>query len=393
MRTRRRSSLLLLFSKLKILPCSIFATLHREGFIDLYDLGQVAEWHDQQQRVDDGSGCVRRGPRPPHKRIMADIPVGTLPFSLLFVRDSDTNQGRQVDCSIILASGCHVVCYSRLWSSQKTPTLRWKLSWNKRVSSLATVHDGTSTSNHLIAVGSTNGNIALMDWKRVQKASFARHYSPTIVAEWSTCRGISCPGGNNNEWMGVHQLHVETGHGQENNEGISKLSSSSSNSLGSCQFSWFTSCGWALSMTVDVSSYKTTDTSQVHYATNHVRFQNSNGDHLGEDKNTWSLPAERVKGTGTGSVLCWEKVANVTQVLARGRDDRVLDDPQSRTIRSGSAPTLLWMPRSGGPVRTITLSKRSNFSLASIAVHPSHEWIVVGTETEGLRIYNARNKV
>jgi hypothetical protein len=364
--------------------------LHSEGVVDLYDLGQVAEWQEQR-RV----GGDRGAPPMPRKRIMADIPVGTSPFSVLFVRDSGKNQERHDDCSIILASGCHAVCYSRLWS--KTPTLRWKLSWGgMRISSLVTVNISTTnnSNNNLIALGSTTGNIALVDWKRVQKASFARHFSPTLVGEWSTCRGIACPG---NEWMGVYQLRLETGqHGQENSAGTCILSSlsasSSSNSLGRCQFSWYTACGWALSMTVEVPEYTTTDKSVVHYATNHVRFQNSNGDHLGDDKNTWSLPAVRVKGNGTDSVLCWEKVANVTQVLARGRDDRVLDG-QSRTLRSVCAPTLLWVPRSGGPVRAILLSKRSNISLASIAVHPSHEWIVVGTETEGLRIYNARNKV
>ena len=262
--------------------------------------------------------------------------------------------------------------------------------------------------NHasVVLLGSAHGHFALLDWKRMQRSSFSLKPSPTILTEWLSYKGLDTPGSHH---MGIRHVRVET---------ISSVPSSHpcANSM-SCwtrfRFTWTTSCGWVLSTTLDFSPAQTKAAkvypAELWFQTNRIKCFNARGEPLAsvaQGTCPWSLPPDTCASHGNRSLLTWSKVADVYQLLPH-HDQRVLDatSGQPKTVRGMIRPGL-WILSTLGigygrpqvaatrPARLERLALPSSRcgDPTACAIHPSNEWIVLGTASHGLFVYHHHHR-
>lgn len=252
----------------------------------------------------------------------------------------------------------------------ETPSLIWKYRW-KPLSSMV------SLCKDVLVLGSKHGHLALLNWKKTQRNAFSLKASPTILDEWISYRGLDVP---SSSAMGIQHLRIET---------LVDCQADSDN-WGHCRLSWVTACGWALSTTL-CSTTKRTGRSKINYATKPIQCLNFNREIVKESKRSWSYNGGVVVSDGTKSVFCWSKAAEVTKVLPH-HNKYVLDSQARFEVQTDSKPTLLWKGTFDDRLFSIPLSKRKGPPTA-IAVHPSHEWVIVGTRSNGLYAVNSRCKI
>lgn len=340
----------------------------RNGNVCIYDLGSVLAWQDTQR--DSMAQSWSSSTRTPHKSIRLDQSMtGHTIGHLLFVSSSH----------LIVTMGDEVACYAVPKNESVAKKLLWKWKWQTITSIIA-------VSSRQVLLGSKNGCMSLVDWRRSQKPAFASKPIPTVVAQWSTTaafRKSSLPdhvGG-----MGIIDLQNQ--------------SSKSCNAGELCprvlQMSWRTPSGWVLSARLDSCDLKLTHTLVVK-STARVKVLNHRGEETNIDnaKMKWSLPVDgKMVGCGTSNSLVWTKVPKVTQILPH-HDHRVMvsSTQAGQVQRETIPPTLLFYNRSSGQMQEITLSTKSKSWPNVVAIHPSQEWLVVVDDGGCIRILNARGR-
>ena len=310
----------------------------------LYDVGEVSAHHHE------------RPGRPSPCRKITPLSNGQI-SDLVFV-----DKGKR----LVLACNDVLCCWSTVGPE---PSLVWKFQW-KAVSSIV------SLCNDMVVLGSKQGHLALLNWEKTHRTSFSLKPIPTIVDEWVSYRGLEVP---NSAAMGIQHLRVER---------LINCPASTGN-WGHCNLIWMTACGWLLSTTLQSLTTRTSR-SQIIYATNPMQCLNSKGEVVQESKRSWSYNGGVTVVDSTQTVFCWIKAEDVTKHIPH-HDKYVLDSQPRFVTQSGIKPTLTWKRAIDGRLQSIPLSKRKG-SPTAIAVHPSHEWIVVGS-AKGLYAINGRCKI
>ena len=323
-------------------------------FLYLFDLGREAA---RQQ-----SGRATGGPRP----IKIELPLSRhMSLNLLFLT-TDT---------MIVTAGEKMACISTRKSTQRTggiivPSVKWSMTWkNNTISSL------TRVTSDLVLLGSFEGNLSVVSSTKTQKVSFATVARPVVLHSWFTGNALRHPGSKH---LGIHHLAVE-------NEPIQDRA------FGDIRATWVTTCGWTMSTLIDIRDGKPVGPSTVLHRTAPLVCKDHRNEHvdLGR-KGGWSLPSQNLCMTGTGEYLCWERVPGIVQILP-DHDKFVVENRPRRVVIPGQ-PTLHVMNRQTGQKDNLLLGKGSKQILA-IAMHKSHEWVLVSTAEDGIRFHNARRKI
>jgi hypothetical protein len=337
------------------------------GDVYLYDINEVCARQEK-----------RTGQSTPYRKLAAA--EGGAVSELLFLQ-----KGKR----LVLCQNDLLYCWS-IGVGARMPLLLWKFRW-KAISSIVPL------GRDALVLGSKQGHLALLNWKKMQTAAFSLEPMPTLLNEWISYKGLEVP---SSYAMGIQHLRVE------NDSDIS----TNGDHWGHCRLIWGTACGWVLSTTI-TSATTRMGRSRIHYSTKPIRCVKIKGeaadeatDNKGqiyqtveEAKRSWSYTGGVVVADSTKSALCWEKVPEVIKILPRQHDKRVLEDTGPRFVAgSDTKPTLMWMrtfgSSSNGVVYSVPLSKRKGPATA-IAIHPSNEWIIVGTATNGLYAINCRSHI
>jgi hypothetical protein len=331
------------------------------GDVYLYDINQVCA----RQQDPTGRGQLYRKLAASESSAVSD---------LLFVDKGD----RLVVCRNDL-----LCCWSIVGAR---PSLLWKFRWKTISSIVPLCHD-------VIVLGSRQGHMALLNWKKMQRAAFSLEPMPTLLDDWVSYKGLEVP--SSYGAMGIQHLRVEN-YSDFPTDG---------DKWGHCRLTWVTVCGWALSTTLSSPTTRI-GKSQIHYLAKPIRCVKIRGEPADEaDKNasiyqtvkeakrSWSYNGGIAVADSTKAALCWEKAPEVMKILPRHHDKRILEDTGPRFVAgSDTKPTLMWMRTFGSHVDSVPLSKRKGPATA-VAIHPGNEWIVVGTAANGLYAINARSQV
>jgi hypothetical protein len=314
------------------------------GAVHLYDISHVAAWREQPGR----------GNAAPCHMILSPGVVAPSESCIVFL-----NEGRHA-----VVSANHNLSFWDL----STRARQWNFNWGKRISSMVIV------SEEIVVIGSSRGLLAFVNYKKLERASFSLTPTPTVVKEWLSHRGLETP---NKDAMGIRDLVVDcVGPGGQ-----------------LVRLCWVTFCGWQLSVTVDLAD-KGCESARIHHATALIKCKNASGAPVQPPRRSWSVPVDnKMQVTSSETAMFWENVPSVTQILP-GHDRRVagLGDESSRFVRSNMKPSLLYKFADHDSLSRIPLSNKRG-PPTCLAVHPSHEWIVVGTQQDNFYAVNSRCKV
>eukprot|EP00977_Amphora_coffeiformis_P014097 scaffold3849_cov179-Amphora_coffeaeformis.AAC.35 len=300
------------------------------------------------------------------KPVKVELPLRRhISVNLLFL-EADT---------MIVTAGEEMACISTRKSTQRSggiivPSVKWSMTWkNNTISSL------TRLTSNLVLLGSLDGNLSVVSSTKTQKVSFATVASPVVLHSWFSGNALRHPG---SQHMGIYHLGVE-------NEPIQNKC------FGDVRATWVTACGWTVAAVIDIKDGKPVNPSTVLHRTAPVQCKNHRNEpiDLGK-KGGWSLPAQKLGMTGTGDYLCWERVPDIVQILPD--HDKFVVDNRPRRVTIPGQSTLHVMNRHTGQRDKLLLGKGSKQILA-IAMHSSHEWVLVSTAEDGIRFYNARKKI
>lgn len=310
------------------------------GALFIYDLGAVNAWAQQGARQD--------GSRAPPPRRVFETPPGSI-TSILFAEE-----GRRLFVTV----EDKMLCFDPL--RPKNPL--WTFTW-KRFSTIVSIAPDT------LLAGSKNGYFGLINWKKLTRtSSFSRALSPTLSDQWLSYRGQDTPGSNH---MAICQIIVDK---FEENAGSHVY-------WGRCSLTWATACGWVLEATLE-SPTQAPKSCRIVGSTPPKRVVDVMGAPTQMANASWSLPAGSCASAGSRALVAWEDVAQVTQVLP-SCDKRVL--AQHQTIRANDKPSIkIWWIASSR-IQSASFSRKTGRPV-SIAIHPSHEWIVVSTEHRGVLV-------
>lgn len=283
--------------------------------------------------------------------------------------------------TLIVAAGDQLACISLRNSSVRrtggvvVPSNKWVFTWKDNiVSSMARL------GSDLVMLGSNCGNLSVIDWKKTQMAAFSTIARPVVLDSWFSANGLRHPGSMH---MGIHRLTVE--------EQPQLELQNSTYLFGDTRISWVASCGWAMSTVIDVTTGKPVGKAQRLHQTAPVRCVNHRNESVNVGgKAGWSLPAQELQSCGTLDFLCWERVPDVVQVLP-DHDKFVLNDRPRQVTLARQRQSLHVMNRWTGQMHEVLLPKGQH-RISALAMHSGNEWILVATETDGIRFYNARKK-
>lgn len=317
-----------------------------------YDLGEVNAWYSSRSTT---------GPPPCRKWNLRDL-TGNFSFNtfnpISAIRIID--KGRHIIVASIDAVRCiNIATNKRLWC------LRWRIT---------TCIEPLSTDVLLLA--SRDGRFAIINWRKLQRTSFSRFPSPTILDEWLSYGGLETPGYTH---MGITYMRL-------------LKNVSSSGSVVPWRFweiQWTTSCGWVLRSMIQPSDCDPPRTPRILFSTKPVRCVNARGETVTTHNRSWSLPVGSCPAGSSEEVLAWSKVDAVTQILPH-HDKRVLQE-RPRSVRSGSRPGFQLMTSRGSILPSIACSKACG-EFTAVAIHPSEEWIVAScTGEQGLVLLKTRS--
>jgi hypothetical protein len=270
---------------------------------------------------------------------------------------------------IVAFSGETLACY--LLTNPSKPV--WTFTW-RRMSAIVKL------DSSFVLLGSTTGHFAVLDWKTLQRTSFSNKPSPVLVDEWLSCKGLQHPG---NSWMGIRQISIDKNFTASTDCALSK-------SRGVFKLTWTTTCGWVLSMNFKVTKARK-GTANLRFSTKPVRVVTAEGETVEQLSDaSWSLPSEQCLACSSNEMIVWVKVPDARRILPH-HDRRIMGETQPRLIQADAKPglNLMWLDSKESKTRSITLSKRRGFPSA-LAIHPSNEWIVVGTTNSDFYVLGER---
>lgn len=347
---------------------------------------------------------------------------GAMPYKKLFCGDGEKlsklskvlffESGRY----IIITTTTSILCwyYDTAISNDNLEKNQAKLLWtfspwqhkfqSKNIHSITSI---ACVSPELILVGSSDGDLALINWKKMQKAtSFSTTLCPKIVLEWKSYHGLSCdvPKG----MMGLRYLQVH----HTNGTLPQGLQTGFSTDLGpydwlQCKVTWGTECGWIITMIIELKRSQNNglqvkrNNPTILFNTRPVRCVNSEGSEVRSNLNSWSLPTGdgiQMNETPTFGYI-WEKVPVVTQVIDNRSDLRIAGSQQPMSFHDTSEkPGFHWYQDLTALIDNTSLSPLS-FPISKrvgrptfVAVHPSNQWLIIGTSSYGLTILDTRRK-
>ena len=338
----------------------------------IFDLAKEAARQQQSKRTSETtttSGCK------PVKVDLSSILRRHLQMQLHFVA-KDT---------VIVTSGDQIACLSltdnngkrasRQGTAAVVPLVKWSWTWKSQIVSSIAKLDGSR-----IVLGSQLGQLAVVNWRETHKVAFSVKAQPRVLNTWFSCAGVRHAGAAQ---MGIHGLRIQSFQ-HHDNDNITTAS------FGDVHATWVTTCGWAMSATMDVQKGMPVKTCKVWHRSPPIRCVNHRNEDI-EMNAGWSLPAHTLCIASTPDCLCWEDVPQVLQTLP-DHDKFVLNDrPRQSTV--SQPPTLRIMDRATGQKHQVQLSSRGQKHLTAVALHPSKEWILVATREDGLRVYNSREKI
>jgi len=329
------------------LTCCARHDRHRPtGTVYLFDLGEVAAWQQQGSRG-----------QPPRRVLVGLKPTAGHEMKIVFVGNGDY---------AVVSRGDTLVCYCL---TSANLTVKWRYRYKNSISCMAML------CRDVVILGTNVGIFALLNWEEMEIGSFSVQARPKIIDEWYSVLRLATPA----DWVAIREIRVEKTVDCSVNE----------TQWGRHRILWVNSCGWVMS-TMLVAPDQRCGRSEIIYSTKPVRYVNAHGEEIETLRQSWSLPLSVVPRDSTDSVICWEKVADVTEVLNISNDQCALGS-HVEFLREGK-PSLLWWSKSDGQISTIPLSRRRGRPTA-IAIHPNHEWLVLGTANHGLYVLNARNKL
>lgn len=323
----------------------------------MYDVSVVAAW---QQRC--RKGIVQHGSGEPPCRVLHCGVKSPSEFALLFVE-----KGEHALVSINDQLSC--------WNITNQGNCLWKFSWGKPISHIAIV------SKNLVLLGSSRGMMGLLDYGIMQRTAFSHAPTPTLRNEWYTIpRGMkntqqsmfeySTTAAAASSWMGIREMMVD---------GLAPD--------GMIQVRWISFGGWLLSGIFPTTSNHP-GRIHVQYETERIQNQTIQGQIVTAPQKNWSLPVNgKVQTTANQSVLVWEHVPAVTRILP-GHDIRVAGADRSYTVRANDPPTLLYQHVDDSRIGRIPLPQM-NGSPSCFVLHPSYEWLVVGTVSNHLYVLHS----
>jgi hypothetical protein len=302
----------------------------------------------------------------------------------------------------LLTTETSITCYRyeiNTSNQQYQPSRTWSFKpWQQQPSHLIT--DISVISNEIVLVGSSHGSMALLNWKKMQRtSSFTNNLCPTIIDKWISYKGVSSIGDTPPTMMGIRQLHATISF---NNTGLLCLN-----------LSWVTSGGWVMTSSLhlettigknqnqnELTNNVKRNVAEVLFRTNSVRCYNNEGKQVDPTRGTWSLPlsSDSLQSCKTlNGGYYTESVPDVSMILPN-RDNRVAGEQQIQFVRnSRHKPSIHFVHHTtkndlNSPfVSKIPLSRPLfGEGLSSLSVHPSNEWIVIGSVNYGLIIHNAR---
>jgi hypothetical protein len=382
--------------------CFLYAVKPRlSGSVYIFDLEAVGGWLDTYVRTGRSEGgllppcrelrCFEEGPR----RLPGNVGGAVINHDASFCFLDDGQHA-------VLSAGTAVFCWFT-GGGNWVPgivNLLWKFQYKDTITAMAVLTHDT------VVLGTCNGRLAVLNWKQVTRAAFSCKPSPTLIEDW-----VSYFAGPSQEQMEIPSAPLAMG--IRNLRVIAERSVPGK--LVQYRLVWVTSCGWVVSSALEVVSspaepkqaftpekhIRRRKGCEVHHTTKPIKWRSMDGEEVSLLTPTWTVPTKRLQVGTTGKALVWQKVDDdVTQVLPH-HDQRVLGSEPSFEQRRYTKPKLQWMSMSPSyrglgteryPLRTIPISKRAG-SPTGIAIHPGHEWIIVGTSQNGMYLINARSKV
>ena len=400
------------------------------GTVRLYHVDLVADWvanrNENRHRLHNswsvaGTGD-ERNPVPPSS-------------TYTVLSDPRTARGGSASSTLFPDASTLLVCFGKVgvycWDT-KLCHLRWRFLPSK-----STVRCMALCGPEWVLLGTENGTLMLVNWtksvERRQRAAlssrsevaqpqFLHEYIPKFDSEQLEKKEAP------DRQLAIEKLHVEnlcvawhqriTCHLDSPRKSGIEVDSQLSGQLwhGRCRVTWVTSCGWLLTIDIDLPpvNRSTMPLCKVYHAPSKVVVQNADGTTIdpsgsrnpSSDLNQrnnylWSLPVKPIavdychdasgsaSKSGSDCVLCWTNVPAVTKILPH--HDKYVVTSQPRIVRKQEV-LLLWQDlrtnqdpsyKSDGShgnaaqFRTIPLPKLWT-TPSVIAVHPCREWIVVG---------------
>ncbi|GKY91760.1 hypothetical protein MPSEU_000147700 [Mayamaea pseudoterrestris] len=261
-----------------------------------------------------------------------------------------------------------VHCFD-LRSGNNSKKTVWSLLW-RRVTAMTCIKG--SDEADLVLLGSSTGNVCIVDIQNLQRQSFSIGCVPNILHEWSTCHGIDHPA----EWMGISLMHVES------------LAVSKTRFVG--RFTWATNGGWVMSEDLDIPAKALTNRCIVHYKTKAINYVNAENEKVQSKRRAWSTPSHgRCRSYEVGGLLALEHVADMTHVLPR-TDQRVLAATDARIVQDNTKPRIMLMWTCRRECRRAVVPLRDN--ALGLAIHPQHEWIAVASNKHGAYLVHSRKR-
>jgi hypothetical protein len=132
---------------------------------------------------------------------------------------------------------------------------------------------------------------------------------------------------------------------------------------------------------------------QVLYAPPKVTIYNAQGESMGEDPNTYSTPLEPMVSQffDAGGAVVFSKVPKTSKYL--GHHDKYMVDYQPKLVRDTTESlALMFLPvntTNNGSSRETTTIPVKEFP-QSVVLHPSGEWMVMGTKQGRLTLMTSR---
>ena len=367
----------------------------------IFDLEAVGDWlesYAQNGRVEGGIfppcrelRCFEEGPR----RLPGNVGGAVINHDSSFRFLDEGNHA-------VLSAGTAVFCWYTGGGNwvPGVVNLYWKFQYKDIITSMELLTSET------VVLGSCIGRLAILNWKKVTRAPFSFKPTPTLVEDWasyaasSSQEPLDIP---SPVAMGIRNIHVV-------------VENTVPGKMVRYRLYWVTTSGWVLSSMVEAlssSAESKLDSNpetrirrrkgcELHHSTKPIKWINIGGEAVSAPTRTWVVPTNRIQADSTATALVWQKVEDdVTQIIPH-HDQRVLSSASSVQQLRNTKPKLHWMAIAcsscaAGTKRlpmleTIPISKRSG-APTSIAIHPSHEWIVVGTSHSGMYLVNARPKV
>jgi hypothetical protein len=267
----------------------------------------------------------------------------------------------------------------------------WKLQdsyasimWNYSLPNPETVSTVDVLSQNWILLGTLQGSFIILDWTLTTRKAFSSDKTPTIIAHIATPPLLAKALTKNMKTVpALSPAHSSIQAVTLLNHQMKHLDRTT-NMLGSCRVTWVTSGGFVLS--IDLLRRRSLE---IHYQPPVILNLSAESGVLRPGEHFCHPLACRhvLTAACSGQCLVWQGVSQVTHVLPN-HDQRIC---QQRDIQQDDGNRTLHIlhpsqVRNQEPQSLLRLPKLPT----GILVHPNGEWMIVSTDSNKLKVMNAR---